>query len=603
MFGQAGMRAPLLELPAGYSGRVAQPRKPQERQRVEQILAVARLLLGVAAVATTYLSPLVAPAPPPLAVRLLFVVYALQSAVLVAVLRVAEPPSNALTRAIHIADLIWAAGLAMITGGAQSPFFMLFLFPLLAAAYRWGLHETLATGSVALIIFGAEGVFPDVVRTAASWPMAALDPHTLVMRVAYLTMAAVILGYIAEEERLRTAEVVISTSLLTAAQSQLGFRSALRRVAEQILGDFEADDLLITASDSGAGRTVVWHAERGGHPPRTSLRAEHHGGSHDWFLDGRGDAWRVRRRRSSLDTVTLDEHGGIAGKTSLATQESFWLRPANRSAVVVALKLGDDWHGRAAIFFRRVPCLAETRLVHSVVCDIAPVMFNQYLLRRLRSRVAAAERTRLARELHDGVIQSLAGLEMQVAALRQARSAAIARAGIDEDLRRVQHQLIEEARSVREVMHQIRPLDIPRGQVNEAFAELVERFGRENGVDSRFTAFTPNMVMPSGTARELGRTLQEALRNIRKHAEATRVDVKFGAENGHWTLVVSNDGRPFDFVGSRTLAELDAAHQGPRVIKERVRDIGGDLTIDSSAENGVTLEVRVPRHQGQQAHV
>jgi signal transduction histidine kinase len=65
---------------------------------------------------------------------------------------------------------------------------------------------------------------------------------------------------------------------------------------------------------------------------------------------------------------------------------------------------------------------------------------------------------------HDGVIQSLAGPEMQVGALRLARREAIAQAGLDEDLRRIQRQLTEEARSVRDVMHQIRPLDIPRGQ-------------------------------------------------------------------------------------------------------------------------------------------
>jgi signal transduction histidine kinase len=344
------------------------------------------------------------------------------------------------------------------------------------------------------------------------------------------------------------------------------------------------------------GRTVTWHADHGCDPDgaRTVLRSERPR-IVDAPLDTRGDAWRIRRRRSSMDVVTLDEHGGIVAATRASIADAFWPAAAHRCAVVVALRFADDWTGRAALFFRRVPCVAEARVMQNVVCDIAPVMFNQYLLRRLRSRVAAAERTRLARELHDGVIQSLAGLEMQVAALRRAKGAAIAQAGIDADLQHVQRQLAEEARSAREMMNEIRPLDIPRGQVNEAFAELVERFGRENDLESRFTAITPNVVLSSGIARELARTLQEALHNIRKHADATRVDVTFGAENGHWKLVVSNDGRPFDFTGYRTLADLDAAHQGPRMIKERVRDIGGDLAIDSSPDRGVTLEVRVPR--------
>jgi signal transduction histidine kinase len=590
------MRAPRLELPGGFSGRVAQPRRPEERQRVEQIFAVARLFLGVAAVATVYAAPLVALSPPAPAVRLLFLLYALHAGVIVAVLRLTEPPPSALIGIIHGADLIWAAILTTMTSGVASPFFMLFLFALLGAAYRWGFRETLATGAAALAIVGFEAVRPRAWAPVDAWQIVQADPHTLVMRGAYLLMGAVILGYIGEEERLRSAKVAIGTALLAAAQSQIGFRNALRRVAGELLCDFEADALVITVHTE-RGRTVTWHADHGCAPggARTALRAERPRIVGDAALDGRGDAWRVRRRRSSIDVDTLDDHGGIVATSTASTPEAFWPAAAHRCAVVIALRFADEWNGRAALFFRRVPCVAETRVMQNVVCDIAPVMFNQYLLRRLRSRVAAAERTRLARELHDGVIQALAGLEMQVAALRRAKGAAIAQAGIDGDLQRVQGQLAEEARSARDMMNEIRPLDIPRGQVNEAFAELVERFGRENDLHSRFTAITPGVVMSGSVARELGRTLQEALHNVRKHADATRVDVTFGADNGHWKLVVSNDGRPFDFTGYRTLADLDAAHQGPRMIKERVREIGGDLAINSSPDRGVTLEVRVPR--------
>src|ERR1044072_1846763 len=155
------MRAPMLELlPGAYSGRIAQPRKPEERLRVEQILAVARVLLGVAAVATTYLSFLVAFAPPARAARVLFIVYALQAVIVLTILRSAKsPPGSSLTRTIHAADLVWAAALTMVTSGAASPFFMLFLFALLGAAYRWGWYETLASGGVACAIAVAPGLW------------------------------------------------------------------------------------------------------------------------------------------------------------------------------------------------------------------------------------------------------------------------------------------------------------------------------------------------------------------------------------------------------------------------------------------------------------
>jgi signal transduction histidine kinase len=594
------MRAPMLELPGGFSGRVAQPRKPEERRRVEEILAVARLFLGLAAVAATHISSF-GPAPEA-TLRIVVEIYALQAAAVLAIVRLAET-TRRFTAATHAADLIWAAALTTMTSGADSPFFVLFAFALLGAAYRWGMRETLATGAAALGIFTAEAFWPHAEAVVEIWQSTPVDAHALLMRGIYLTMAAVVLGYVAEQERLRIAEVSIGTTLLGAAQSEIGFRSAFKRVAGELLCAFDAEVLLLTVREHG-GRSVEWHADHGCEPDgaRTTLRAARPGNADSSFLDPRGHAWRIVRHRSSIRMATLDEHGEVMSTITRPTPEAFWPAATHRAAVVIALRFGDNWAGHVAIFLRRAPCVAEARVMRNVVCDVAPVMFNQFLFQRLRSRIAAAERTRVARELHDGVIQSLAGLEMQVGALRRAKGEAIARAGIDDDLRRIQRQLMEEARSVREVMHEIRPLDIPRGQVNEAFADLVERFGRESGVHSRFTAETADVVMPAGTARELGRTLQEALRNVRKHAGATRVDVTFGADNGHWKLVVSNDGRPFDFVGHRTLADLEAAHQGPRVIKERVRDIGGDLAIDSSPGRGVTLEVRVPLHGDIHSH-
>lgn len=62
----------------------------------------------------------------------------------------------------------------------------------------------------------------------------------------------------------------------------------------------------------------------------------------------------------------------------------------------------------------------------------------------------------------------------------------------------------------------------------------------------------------------------------------------------YWKLVVDNDGRPFEFAGRLTLAELEAARRGPLVIKERVRQLGGDLAIESG-DRGVCLDILIPR--------
>jgi signal transduction histidine kinase len=100
--------------------------------------------------------------------------------------------------------------------------------------------------------------------------------------------------------------------------------------------------------------------------------------------------------------------------------------------------------------------------------------------------------------------------------------------------------------------------------------------------------------LPPPVCSEVGRIVQEALVNVRRHSGAHNVVVRFESAEGGWKLVVDDDGRGFDFSGRLTHAELDAARKGPLVIKERVRTIGGELTVDSLPGRGARLEITLP---------
>jgi signal transduction histidine kinase len=212
-------------------------------------------------------------------------------------------------------------------------------------------------------------------------------------------------------------------------------------------------------------------------------------------------------------------------------------------------------------------------------------------------RASAAERRRVARGLHDGVIQSLVGLERRTAALRRELGPRDPR--VDEQLQQMERVLGDEANAVRDVMHQIRPFEAGPGQFVPALAEMVERFGRETGLTTNFYAAPNDAYVPPHAARELARTLHEALMNVRRHSGARRVTVDFRTDADAWRLDVENDGRPFGFLGRLDLEELEARRLGPRVIKERVREMGGGLVIASSATAGVRLEISLPRPEGQ----
>ncbi|PYV24085.1 MAG: hypothetical protein DMG24_12435, partial [Acidobacteria bacterium] len=233
--------------------------------------------------------------------------------------------------------------------------------------------------------------------------------------------------------------------------------------------------------------------------------------------------------------------------------------------------------------------------LHELVEEVGPAVYNVYRLRHLRSRAVSIERARIARELHDGVIQTLIGTEMELAVLRrQAATNDSDPARIAEALGRMHGRLRQEILNVRDLIQRIKPIDLDGKQFLDTLGSIVDRFRRETGISARFISDSKEIVLPQHVAREVARIVQEALVNVRKHSHARSVLVRFAGQQGAWKLVIEDDGRGFEFSGRLSQAELDAARRGPLVLKERVRSIGGELAIESVPGHGARLEIAVP---------
>ena len=211
----------------------------------------------------------------------------------------------------------------------------------------------------------------------------------------------------------------------------------------------------------------------------------------------------------------------------------------------------------------------------------------------MHSRGGAAERARVARELHDGVIQSLIGLEMQVDVWR--RSAENDHNAAASQLGHIQQMLRREILELRDLIQHMRPLAIDASHLLEYLADLAERFQRQTGIVAHFVSEVDEVELPAHICGEIARIVQEALVNVRKHSGARNVIVRVSAPNNQFKFEVDDDGQVFGFVGRYTNAELEVGRKGPVVIKERVRSIGGTLAIESAPGQGARVEVWVPR--------
>jgi signal transduction histidine kinase len=234
----------------------------------------------------------------------------------------------------------------------------------------------------------------------------------------------------------------------------------------------------------------------------------------------------------------------------------------------------------------------ELRFAAKLMQSISPAVYSVYLVRRLRNRIGALERARVARELHDGAIQSLISIEMQVDVMR--RKAKLD-ADLSADLGRIQHLLQKQVLEIRELMQQLRPTDITPQQFVDFLSNTVDRFRRDTGINANFQSDVQEVDLTPLQCRELGRILQEALVNVRKHSGASNVNVNLAPDDGWLLLTIDDDGKGFDFSGRMNSQQLTEAQIGPTIIKDRVRSIAGELEIESAPGQGARLRVALPR--------
>jgi signal transduction histidine kinase len=580
---------------AALATGLALPRSAGERHRIERLLALARALLAVSCLVAGWLGGVSTEAYPPLVLALL-ALYTGQSVAVAAALRYPLDEWKRLPRWLCAIDLAWASVLTLLTNGPASPFFILFLFVLVSAAFRWGFRETFATGAIAIALVLAQAV----VLNDATFLSGRFDIRDLLTRIAYLLVAALLLAHLAEEGRIHRAELAGMSHLFSVMQGQPGFGAALRRVAAGLLGELRADAVVLVARELGSGRSVVWKAEP---VTRQHQSAVIHVSRHtdqavdSYLFPARGDAWALVRgdiggEKASRTVLALAREGQALSGTEWNGPAAFWQTHAAGAVAAVAVAFGGQWKGRAFVLRDRPFRAAELRFLHRAFSQIVPALHDRYLLRRLQTRLSATERRRLARELREGLVQSLSGLGLEMAATR--KSLADRHPSVDAQLQRIETLLGIETESVRALVQQIRPFEAAPDQVLDAFQQIVERFGRETGIASRFWSDVDEVYLPPKTARELARALQEALTNVHKHSGARQVDVRFSGDDDSWRLAIFNDGRPFGFQGRYTLHDLDALQRGPRMMKARVREMRGDLVIESSAA-GVRIDVIVPR--------
>jgi signal transduction histidine kinase len=573
---------------------------PGEAGRVERVLATARAFLAVSSLVAIWIDPTEPSRYASLAYGLILA-YAVYSLSVLAWVRMRRDFGMPFQITLQGIDVLWPAVISVFTTPASSPFFTLDAFVLLEAAYRWGFLETLATGAAeillyfsaaSLAVFGAE-TFRGVVGQD-------LDVNRMIMRPLYLAIMAYLLGYLGEQEKLQHAEASGIARLIGKVQAENGLRGALRVLFEDAVKIFGSPRALLVVRERRSGRVVVWDGAAQGSGVTLTL-SEPEDSPSAYEIEAAGRVWLVRglkdgERAREEAVPSLDDEGFELRRVPWSLPEgvpkSF---PPFRTALVAAAKPAGDWSGWLWILDPDLGPAPQTAAIflRTLTSQLGPIIHGIFVARRLRSQAGAMERARVARELHDGVIQSLIGMEMQVDVLR--RKSPASPEHLQSELSGLQSNLHQEVLNLRELMQQMKPLEFDSKQFLEFLAQTVDKFRRDTGIAANFISSVDEASLAPRVGNEVARIVQEALVNVRRHSGARNVVVRFDSRGGFWKLAIDDDGCGFDFSGRLTQAELDSARKGPVVIKERVRSIGGDLTIESLPGRGSRLEISFPQ--------
>ncbi len=561
----------------------------------EQAIAVCRL---AAALCFVIVFPLIESlaGSHQLALSLILFGYAMVSVGILARVFVSSAMTAPFLIFIHSSDLIWPALICLFTGCARSPFLLLFIFALLATPYRKKWLETLLAAVFIVLIVLLECFV--TVLPAFSWLHLAKGPVSwgpFAVKVAIFLILGGFLSYSAfwaEREQLAYA----TRSILRRLRSGAGIQANLREVLPAVRDVFEARKVVLVLRNSSTWRVFQWGASADGQGPEFPQNIPRTEVDERYFWALPADVWSIAcaRKGPRLDLLALDRQGCRVPLDPAALSLNGFAAEPFRSLLVTNLQFGSEWTGQ--LFLADAPCAAGQEaclhLLQQLADEVGPAAYSFYLWQHTSARVRSIERQHLARDLHDGVVQSLIATEMQLDLLRRQSAQPGARGFSPEILLGAQNVLRNEVVKLRQQIEQLRSNTIA-GPLLPRLAEMIELFRRETGITTVFSCNVREESVPGRISTEVLHIVQEALSNIRRHSGARKVEVRLSSHDSTWEIMVQDDGCGFDFSGRLSLAQLEASQKGPRAIRERVHSANGELTLESHPNQGAVLKIRL----------
>ncbi len=472
--------------------------------------------------------------------------------------------------------------LLAVSAGTSSLFFPLYFFPILEACFGRGFRSGIVLVAVAAASFAVVGF-----ATAPRLP--GLNVGTYLVSPLYL----LVLGYLAAvwgaiEVRSRE-RLALLRDVTRLSNPRFGVDRMVGRFLESIRSFYAADSCRLVVEETRTGRR--WIRATRQDPTAPSEQVMLPGELAAQLLPEPPDAailvhvrqrpWRARE----VVVERIDADGHPLGPGDPRSAEALLEALDARAVLSVPFRYHASAVGRLHVVrekprpFERT----EAEFVRHVLEQVVPVLDNLRLVDRLASDAADEERRRIARDLHDSVIQPYLGLRIGLSAARAALAAGRREEG-EAQLGRLAELTDGEIETLRGYVRALRGFEGEGGGglLDTGLRRMCSRFSDTTGihVDVRVEG---RPLHNDRLAAEVFQMVAEALSNVRRHTAAAQVDVAIRTADDRVVLSVSNDAAP-----------AGGASFLPRSLAERTAALGGTLRVDHPAAGTTAIEIEIP---------
>ncbi len=492
-------------------------------------------------------------------------------------------------------DFVVLLAFLVLTPSA-SAFWFLFLFCVFALATRGNMREIPAVVGVATAGVLVRVGLAEQFQWQSIW-------HWILIALGML-VSGLGMGFLGAREREHLSRQRFLERITAVLDFDRGLTESIRQVLGELSQEFKCEMACLAVRDEELERIFVWKVRQGDTNvlgPDTlpvergetflldslevSLAWDFGCGEGHGFGWDRRTGWQFRE----IPVPPQATQRELGARSLLASTIELEKRPAGR-VLLVRPECGSDKSSGGANSSRFTQ--KELRWLDQVVRHLGPPLENLFRLRNLRTRAVEAERSRISRDLHDGILQTLLSLKIQMNVLRSKLPESSN--GLGTELANLQKLVQEESDELRRMVTEMRPLRVESADMRELMFGFAERFRSEQELAIDLFIEDRNLRLPDRVCRELFQIYRESIHNVKKHAHASHVVVKLGQDESKVFLVIDDNGRGFSFSGTYSSEELDKLRLGPISIKERTRGVGGTLTVESNPGHGARLTVEIP---------